>query len=68
MEDIIILIPRHRQKGEIVIMLIQLTEQQIQNLLVLLDRVQLTGQEAPAFMEILQAVKNPVKEQLNSQE
>ncbi len=36
---------------------VKLTEQQKQNLLTFLGRVQLTGQEASAFMEIILAIQ-----------
>lgn len=37
-------------------MKIELTEQDISNLKIFLSRVQLTGQEVPAYTQILQAI------------
>lgn len=49
---------------------VQLTEMQRKNLLVFLGRIQLSGLEARAFMEIVQAVENadakPTKEESRS--
>ena len=44
---------------------IELTEKQKQNLLIFLNRVQLSGAEVPAFIEIMQAInKLPPSSQL----
>ena len=37
---------------------IQLSEQDLQNLLVFMSRVELTGKEAPSFCDILHALQN----------
>lgn len=43
-------------------MLIELTEEQRDNVITLLERVDLKGSEAIAFVEIVQALYNPVEE------
>jgi hypothetical protein len=44
---------------------IDLTEEQMKNLAVFLQRVQLTGAEVPAYLEIVQAINKPVLEMTN---
>ena len=41
-------------------MKIELTEQQLNNLQVFLQRVDLKGNEVPAYVEIIQALNNPL--------
>ena len=47
---------------------VKLTEQQLQNLLSFLNRVQLTGQEAVAFVSILQALNNSTSNSIREDE
>jgi hypothetical protein len=49
-------------------MKIELTEEQMKNLAVFLQRVQLTGGEVPAYVEIVQAINKPVLEDSNVKE
>jgi hypothetical protein len=39
---------------------LEFTEEQMKNLAVFLQRVQLTGAEVPAYLEIVQAINKPV--------
>lgn len=44
------------------------TEQQVNNLLVFMDRISLTGiKEVQAFNEIIAALNNPINEESNQQ-
>jgi hypothetical protein len=48
---------------------LEFTEDQMKNLAVFLNRVQLTGAEVPAYLEIVQAINKPVLDMVaNSQE
>ena len=47
---------------------IELTDQQAQDLLILLNRVQLTGAEAMGFLVILQAIERAFQGMLASQD
>lgn len=39
---------------------LELTDDQMKNLAVFLQRIQLTGAEVPAYLEIVQAINKPV--------
>ncbi len=39
---------------------LEFTEEQMKNLAVFLNRIQLTGAEVPAYLEIVQAINKPV--------
>lgn len=41
----------------------ELTQEQVNNLLVLLERVQLTWKEVKAYVEIINIFNNPIKEE-----
>lgn len=43
-------------------MYIELTEQQKNNLILFLNRVNMTGAEVPAYVDLLGAISNPVNE------
>lgn len=44
-------------------MKIKLTEQQLNNLCIFLERVELKGNEVPAYVEIRNALSNPIIEE-----
>jgi len=45
-------------------MKIELNEAQLKNLAVFLNRIQLTGAEVPAYLEIVQAINKPILDNL----
>ena len=44
-------------------MKIELTDQQINNLKAFLERVSLSGREVPMYLEAINALNNPIKEE-----
>lgn len=40
----------------------ELSQEQVKNLITLLKRVNLTGEEVPAYVDIINILNNPIKE------